>query len=697
MRHKIIAVNWFLNEHLAETYTTYTTYYFDQAYFEDNFKEKNNSINQLLYSTTFEQQLLNFEYLNHQIHIWIAAHQSTVTLFETEEESYQTAPIFDLFLSESEHSTQTVTPKPIAQDSIAATANQYDDEYKFQIMPANAGENNTSFTTQFENKFRTPILISKWRMELEKRTQGPGEIVTEYAKAIRKLIKLRTNLSYALWPFLALKDNPTMNMAIELAQQIEDNQRIHLGSTLPVFAFALVMAPAPQMAAASFANLWHKWLEITNNYKDPNINHVLISPSNLLIKDNKIVVLLYIIDKLQQSSFISFTFKLVGVPPKGESTSQPEKNLFFAFNLTNNDHNIDELAINTSESTRKKKKAKVDFVLDLNKVLTSTANNNKPPKAKIFKNPPKLEPPEIVQKSGPYFVVKDLMETPAHITFGQLMIHPQFRKDLRKSLIPKKKTPKINKHLCQAGLADNSNVISLICKAQVAGYFIDLILDSGLSVSKKNLGIAKAIPVCINGISIETDMEVSEAKEYTIIKVKALLNYELCELTIRCGEKPIVVKCCHWTTPLATKQNQENKQLEESDDEESDEENEQKEQEETAELVYTTFTSNGKPLDNVKADKKGIIVNGKLICWLYYDILRRTFDQKPGKKAKYYYCLIPREELKEVQKSFENKPPEIQLLVVEERELSPEERKIDIENLLARNSPVISKEGDTPG
>ncbi|KAG9288440.1 hypothetical protein G9A89_015646 [Geosiphon pyriformis] len=34
--------NWFLNEHSAETYTDYTTYYFDQAYFEDNFEERNN-------------------------------------------------------------------------------------------------------------------------------------------------------------------------------------------------------------------------------------------------------------------------------------------------------------------------------------------------------------------------------------------------------------------------------------------------------------------------------------------------------------------------------------------------------------------------------------------------------------------------------------------------------------------------------
>ncbi|KAG9288673.1 hypothetical protein G9A89_004292 [Geosiphon pyriformis] len=44
-----------------------------------------------------------------------------------------------------------------------------------------------------------------------------------------------------------------MDMAIELAQRIKNNQRIHLRSTLLVFALASIMALALQIATTSFA------------------------------------------------------------------------------------------------------------------------------------------------------------------------------------------------------------------------------------------------------------------------------------------------------------------------------------------------------------------------------------------------------------------------------------------------------------
>ncbi|KAG9289253.1 hypothetical protein G9A89_007498 [Geosiphon pyriformis] len=395
-------------------------------------------------------------------------------------------------------------------------------------------------------------------------------------------------------------------MAIELAQKIEDNQKIHLRSILLVFVFALVMAPAPQIVATSFAvqiqdpneqlidkltaNL-SKQSKIINNHKDPDLNPILISLSNFLIKDNKIVAHLIINNNVsnQRSNHANINFfgKNLLVKATGKSTSQPKKNSFYAFNLTDDNHNMNELA-------------KINFVLDSNKAFTSTANNNKPPKTKVFKNFSKLESLKIVQKSGLYSVVKDLIKTP---------------------------TLKTNKHSCQAELTDNSNIIFLICKTQMAGYFIDLILNSEsfpmINVygnKKKDLGIAKTVSVWINSISIKTDIEVSKTKEYTIIvgnkwlkKTKVLLDYKLYKLIIRYDKNLIVVKYYYWTTLSVPKQNQEKKQLDESDNNESDKEKDQKEQEKTAEFIYTIFTNNNKSLDKIKADKKEIIVNGKLI------------------------------------------------------------------------------------
>ncbi|KAG9298125.1 hypothetical protein G9A89_004024 [Geosiphon pyriformis] len=75
-------------------------------------------------------------------------------------------------------------------------------------------------------------------------------------------------------------------MVIELAQRIENNQRMHLGFILLVFASASVMASAPQMTAISFAA----------QTQDPNeqlINRLTVNLARLLkplaqtIRDNQ--------------------------------------------------------------------------------------------------------------------------------------------------------------------------------------------------------------------------------------------------------------------------------------------------------------------------------------------------------------------------------------------------------------------------
>ncbi|KAG9288336.1 hypothetical protein G9A89_021367 [Geosiphon pyriformis] len=141
-----------IEKQFTEIYTVYTTYYFNQAYSEDNFEEKNNNINQLLYSTTFEQQPPDFEYLNHQIHIWIAAHQLTETSLKTEEKSYQTTPIFDLFSSKSEHFTQTVILEPMTQDPL-----QQNILIAFQGIQTALGQRNNNPLLLFRDDAQDPI------------------------------------------------------------------------------------------------------------------------------------------------------------------------------------------------------------------------------------------------------------------------------------------------------------------------------------------------------------------------------------------------------------------------------------------------------------------------------------------------------------------------------------------------------------
>ncbi|KAG9288422.1 hypothetical protein G9A89_015628 [Geosiphon pyriformis] len=269
-----------------------------------------------------------------------------------------------------------------------------------------------------------------------------------------------------------------MDMAIELVQRIEDNQRMYLDT------FSFCSYPNEQLIDRLTANLAQLLEPLAQAVRD---NQQLQRP-RFEPCFNQSQQPLY---QRQQNCgpLVCYHCGLTGhfsrdcnnlpLPPLASRNNDNQNNRTINNNAPNQRLNHTNINFFGEDSlveatvyqplNWKKKKTKVDFILDPNKPFISTADNNEPLKAKVFKNPPKLEPPEIVQKSEPYSVVKNLMETLAHIIFGQLITHPQFRKDLHKSLITKKKTPKTNKCSRQAGLADNSNVTPLIYKAQVAG------------------------------------------------------------------------------------------------------------------------------------------------------------------------------------------------------------------------------------
>src|SRR5215204_7264683 len=188
----------------------------------------------------------------------------------------------------------------------------------------------------------------------------------------------------------------------------------------------------------------------------------------------------------------------------------------------------------------------------------------------------------------------------------------------------------------------------LTCEAKVAGYKFKLILDSGSSVSviskhfleaiackidepsrrdlsnvhgqrKRALGIAKEVPVTVNGVTISADMEVMDTDAYAIIvgngwlkEAKALIDYETCQLTIRSIQPPVLVQCQHWT---------EKKEANEETDEETDKDTDSEDEEEEAHVFFAIFSFDGQIEEESCISHEGIRVNNRLTPWLSYDRL----------------------------------------------------------------------------
>jgi hypothetical protein len=84
----------------------------------------------------------------------------------------------------------------------------------------------------------------------------------------------------------------------------------------------------------------------------------------------------------------------------------------------------------------------------------------------------------MTQNAPPYSIVSDLLATRANITLGQLMAMPHYRSETRKALTPKRtRVVKMANHTTVEGNTP------MTCQAQVAGWKVEVILDSGSSIS----------------------------------------------------------------------------------------------------------------------------------------------------------------------------------------------------------------------
>jgi hypothetical protein len=129
-------------------------------------------------------------------------------------------------------------------------------------------------------------------------------------------------------------------------------------------------------------------------------------------------------------------------------------------------------------------------------VYVPQSNVNKRNEQEVTGNPPDKkgkkkkrvsfsEKPQIDRETMPYSVVSDMMHLKSNITIAQLLTIPQYQKELKKALTPKRRTIK------RKGKGKDNEMLTgvaslhtpMMCKGQVSSWTIDIIIDSGSSIS----------------------------------------------------------------------------------------------------------------------------------------------------------------------------------------------------------------------
>jgi predicted aspartyl protease len=96
------------------------------------------------------------------------------------------------------------------------------------------------------------------------------------------------------------------------------------------------------------------------------------------------------------------------------------------------------------------------------------------------------EKPQLKRETMPFSIVQDIMHVKSNITVAQLLNIPQYRKELKKALTPKRSRPakKKNTGKQKESMASISTTHTpMICKGIVNQWVIEAIIDSGSSVS----------------------------------------------------------------------------------------------------------------------------------------------------------------------------------------------------------------------
>jgi hypothetical protein len=336
---------------------------------------------------------------------------------------------------------------------------------------------------------------------------------------------------------------------------------------------------------------------------------------------------------------------------------------------------IDHNAQNQGSGSRNQTGRNVKFKLNHN--LDPKIQEEEDKKRKKAGGSRPVEKTPLSQMTMPYSIVSDLMHTKANITFGQLMNLPPFKNETKKAITPRRKrVPKEKKEkekAAEANLGESSyRNTPMICKGQVGGWTVDIILDSGSSTSimsrkfleylgravtrrsdrmitgihgnkKSSLGIVEDIPVHLGDVIISTNMEVIDTQAYSMVlgtdwlrKAKAVIDYHQCKVTVADEKRESVISCRNTTLPIQPEEND----SDDDDDDEDDEDEEDYDEEANLGLVVTEEESPDQHF--YQFDAWGIKIDHENFSWQDYDYFERQFNpwitnQKWAHQTKHWY------------------------------------------------------------
>jgi hypothetical protein len=256
----------------------------------------------------------------------------------------------------------------------------------------------------------------------------------------------------------------------------------------------------------------------------------------------------------------------------------------------------------------------------------------KDPKTKVEKKKKRklafAEKPLIEQKAMSYSIVSDLLHLKSNITVAQLLNIPQFKNELKKALTPRRvrrskprdptQDKKGKKREMMVGAASTNT--PMICKGQVGQQTINIIVDSGSSISiiskrfadylkrkpnqastkritgihgdqRASLGVITDVPVDIEGVIVSTEMEVIDTTAYTLVlgndwltRASARIDFNPPRLTITDGRNTATIECKNTITRTTP-------EVIEDDEEETDEDDDSTSSEEEYEEIGLTSLS----------------------------------------------------------------------------------------------------------